>query len=101
MRIMEGGLCVLSVGVGAGGEGVEMITINKGLAGVISDFIRQREWNQGGRGRFLCSGNFYRSCERSSPAPPPLHPHVAGAPLPEASLTLSLSVKTQFGHLSF
>lgn len=36
--------------MGKGEGGVEMITINKGLAGVIPDFIRQQEmesWWQG------------------------------------------------------
>lgn len=66
---------MLSVGVEGkeeeAGGGVEMITINKGLAGVIADFIRQQEMESRCKGRFLCSRNLYGSNEEPKLQPSP------------------------------
>lgn len=64
---MGGGMLYRVVVAGSGG--LEMITINKGPAGVITDFIRQQEMEPVGGG-FLCSGNLYGSYGELRSRPP-------------------------------
>lgn len=60
-------------GVGDKGEGrLEMITINKGLAGVIPDFIRQQEMESRWQGSLSLFGETYMD-PMASRGPTPSH----------------------------
>lgn len=76
-----------------GGGGVEMITINKGLAGVIPDFIRQQEMES----RWQRSLSLFRKLIWMYGAPPPSQPASDSVfllfhpSLPEDKCSLALS----------
>lgn len=57
--------------MGKGKGGAEMITINKGLAGVIPDFIRQQEMESRWQGSLSLFGKLIWILWRAE-APPPL-----------------------------